>query len=221
MLYRSSNKLFKLSASTCLLGLILAVPTDMPLASAISLFTFLAGKIPPLPGVLGVTIENSVSGAKILQVYDHTGAKEAGLKAGDIITRVAGEIVSDHSALITIIRRFRPGDAHRKRQLRRRWRVCPRVARGGKIRLQPQQRPGLRTPHGRCGECRIGSGDAYSWGTTHNHLLNCQCDLIRLLVIQPLLLMRQLPLIQQVESVIAPANRLYRVDCGGQNGFPH
>ncbi|MCH7990508.1 MAG: PDZ domain-containing protein, partial [Planctomycetes bacterium] len=52
-------------------------------------------------------------GAIIKQVFNNTGAKKAGLKAGDIITRVEGEMVEDHSALITIIRRFRPGDTLR------------------------------------------------------------------------------------------------------------
>ena len=84
---------------------------DVPIA--VGVLSVKPRKIPPQRGVLGISIDDAMSGAKITQVYDKTGAKKAGLKAGDIITRAAGEIVEDHSTLIAIIRRFRPGDTLR------------------------------------------------------------------------------------------------------------
>ena len=84
---------------------------DVPIA--VGVLSVKPRKIPPQRGVLGVSIDDAMSGAKITKVYENTGAKKAGLEAGDIITRADGEIVRDHSALVEIISRFRPGDTLR------------------------------------------------------------------------------------------------------------
>ncbi|MCH7686038.1 MAG: PDZ domain-containing protein [Planctomycetes bacterium] len=94
-------------------GQLLATPGLHDVPIAVGVLSVKPRKIPPQRGILGVSIDDAMSGAKIIRVYENTGADKAGLKAGDIITRVAGEIVSDHSALISIIRRFRPGDTLR------------------------------------------------------------------------------------------------------------
>jgi serine protease Do len=94
-------------------GQLLATSGLREVPIAVGVLSVKPRKIPPQRGVLGVSIDDAMSGALIKQVFNNTGAKKAGLKAGDIITRVAGELISDHSALIAIIRKFRPGDTLR------------------------------------------------------------------------------------------------------------
>ena len=91
-------------------GQLLATPGLRDVPIAVGVLSVKPRKISPQRGFLGVSIDDAMSGAKITKVYENTGALKAGLRAGDIITRVAGEIVSDHAALVAIIRRFRPGD---------------------------------------------------------------------------------------------------------------
>ena len=49
-------------------------------------------------------------GVYVESVADHSGAKEAGVKAGDIITAVDGKKVASNSELQEMVSRFRPGD---------------------------------------------------------------------------------------------------------------
>jgi serine protease Do len=58
-------------------------------------------------GVLGIELEMD---STIRKVFPASGAAEAGLKVGDVITAVAGETVDNREALIGRIRAFRPGD---------------------------------------------------------------------------------------------------------------
>jgi serine protease Do len=67
--------------------------------------------IPPDKGVLGISIKNEESGARITRVFDDSGAAKAGLKVGDIVTRVADQHVKTGEALTARISRLRPGDS--------------------------------------------------------------------------------------------------------------
>lgn len=64
-------------------------------------------KIAPQRGILGIELEMD---STIRKVFPSSGAAEAGLKVGDVITAVAGETVESREALMGRLRRFRPGD---------------------------------------------------------------------------------------------------------------
>jgi serine protease Do len=64
-------------------------------------------KIAPQRGVLGIELEMD---STIRTVFPGSGAAEAGLQVGDVITSVAGESVDGRDALMGRLRRYRPGD---------------------------------------------------------------------------------------------------------------
>jgi serine protease Do len=66
-----------------------------------------ARRIAAQHGVLGIEL---ASDSTIQTVFPGSGAAEAGLKVGDVITAIAGEAVSNREALMGRLRRFRPGD---------------------------------------------------------------------------------------------------------------
>ena len=59
---------------------------------------------------LGVTTERSDKGARITDVTDKSAAEKAGLKEGDVITRVDETKIEDHDDLSTAIRKHKPED---------------------------------------------------------------------------------------------------------------
>jgi serine protease Do len=59
---------------------------------------------------LGVMTEGVPEGTKILTVSENSPAAKAGLKKDDIITRLNGEIVTDHEHLTAFIRDLKPDD---------------------------------------------------------------------------------------------------------------
>ena len=59
---------------------------------------------------LGVTTEKVNEGAKITNVTKGSAAEKAGLKEGDIITRVGSKNISDPENLIEVVRNFKPKD---------------------------------------------------------------------------------------------------------------
>lgn len=68
--------------------------------------------IPPERGVLGISIANEdEGGARITKVYSNSSAAKAGLKVGDIVTRVADDAIDTGRALTSRIGRMRPGDS--------------------------------------------------------------------------------------------------------------
>lgn len=67
--------------------------------------------IPPDRGVLGISISDEENGARITKVFDDSGAAKAGLKVGDIVTRVADQQVKTGQALSSRIGSLRPGDS--------------------------------------------------------------------------------------------------------------
>lgn len=64
-------------------------------------------RIEPQRGVLGIELEMD---STIRTVFPGSGAAEAGLQVGDVITSVAGENVDSRDDLMGRLRRFRPGD---------------------------------------------------------------------------------------------------------------
>ena len=60
--------------------------------------------------LLGVATEKSENGAKIVEVTKETAADKAGLKAGDIITKVNDNKISDPEDLTKAIGNFKPED---------------------------------------------------------------------------------------------------------------
>ncbi len=73
----------------------------------------------PTHAKLGIGVENAATGAgaqvadgaKIQQVTNGSAAAGAGLKAGDVITKVDDHLITSSDGLVAIIRAYRPGDS--------------------------------------------------------------------------------------------------------------
>jgi len=72
----------------------------------------------PTHARLGIGVENAVSGAgvqttdgaKVSQVDNGSAAANAGLKSGDVITKVDDHLITSSDGLVAIVRSYRPGD---------------------------------------------------------------------------------------------------------------
>ncbi len=72
----------------------------------------------PTHAKLGIGVENAATGAgaqvtdgaKIQQVTNGSAAAGAGLKSGDVITKVDDHLITSSDGLVAIIRAYRPGD---------------------------------------------------------------------------------------------------------------
>lgn len=60
--------------------------------------------------VLGVMSEKTEKGARIVEVSKESAAEKAGLKNGDIITKVGDKTIADSDALYEAIGKYNPGD---------------------------------------------------------------------------------------------------------------
>ena len=67
---------------------------------------------------LGVTTEKVTEGAKIMELVKESAAEKAGLKEGDIITKVGDDIVKDGESLSSIIANKKPKDVVKVTYLR-------------------------------------------------------------------------------------------------------
>ena len=83
-------------------------PGDLPLA--VGVVSIHRRRIPHFFGFLGIGFEDSAGGVRVSRVMPNSGASRVGLKAGDVITRVAGTTIPRGEALRNQIRRFRPGE---------------------------------------------------------------------------------------------------------------
>ncbi len=64
----------------------------------------------PNKAMLGVTTEKTDEGVKVMSVNDETGAKKAGLKEGDIITKVDDKVIEAPDQLSESLKDKKPGD---------------------------------------------------------------------------------------------------------------
>ena len=60
--------------------------------------------------LLGVTTEKTDKGVEILEITKESAAEKAGLKKGDVITRIEETKISDPDELVAAIRKNKPGD---------------------------------------------------------------------------------------------------------------
>jgi putative serine protease PepD len=71
----------------------------------------------PTHARLGIGVDNAASGsqatdgAKVAQVENGSAGANAGLKTGDVITKVDDHLITSSDSLIAIIRAYRPGDS--------------------------------------------------------------------------------------------------------------
>ena len=86
-------------------------PTPDPLA--VGVVSVGARRIRREHGVLGIEMEKDNSQPLVTTVMDGSGAAEAGVKPDDLVLSVDGRRVATQIALITEIRKFRPGDTVR------------------------------------------------------------------------------------------------------------
>lgn len=85
-----------------------AGPGELPVA--VGVMSVQRRSVPRSRGLLGISINDADDGPQITRVHPESGAEQAGLKVGDIITSVAGRVVDTGSALASRIRDFSPGD---------------------------------------------------------------------------------------------------------------
>jgi putative serine protease PepD len=98
--------------STGSVGLGFAIPVDQAKRVAQEIINT-GGATKPVLGVQGSTAgsaNGSESGATIAQVQDGSPAAAAGLKAGDVVTKVGDASVGDFSDLVARIGSYAPGD---------------------------------------------------------------------------------------------------------------
>ena len=94
------------------IGLGFAIPLDevLPIVDQLR-----AGET-PTHAQLGVSVTDAVSedglltGAGIAEVGDGSAAEQAGLRRGDVVTRVDDHLVSGATSLVATVRGYRPGD---------------------------------------------------------------------------------------------------------------
>lgn len=60
--------------------------------------------------MLGVTTEKTEQGIEINDISEGSAAEKAGLKEGDIITKVDGKTINDPDELSSVIKKHKPGD---------------------------------------------------------------------------------------------------------------
>jgi serine protease Do len=117
----------------------LATPGMHDIPVSVGVVSVARRKINAPRAILGVTIEDHKSGAKVLKVSPESGASKAGLKAGDIITWIAGVVITKRAILSTTIRKYRPGDTLNLKILRKDA-VLPFRATLGSISSNPKSR---------------------------------------------------------------------------------
>ena len=61
-------------------------------------------------GVLGIVLTEDTDGPRITRIVQRSGAAEAGLRPGDVVTRIDGEVMRDSNAVIAKTSQALPGD---------------------------------------------------------------------------------------------------------------
>jgi putative serine protease PepD len=96
------------------IGLGFAIPID----EALPIVQQMIKGETPTHARLGIGVENAASsqgaqvtdGAKVSQVNNGSAAANAGLKSGDVITKVDSHLITSSDGLVATIRSYRPGD---------------------------------------------------------------------------------------------------------------
>lgn len=100
------------------LGNWLATPGMDATPVSVGVLSVARRRIPKPRPLLGVQIEDDKHGARIAEVNPNSGAQKAGLKAGDVITWIAGKVVKDRRSLAGRIQQFNTGDTLELKVLR-------------------------------------------------------------------------------------------------------
>ncbi len=108
-------------------------PNELPVA--VGVVSIHRRRIPHLFGFLGIGFEDIAGGARISRVMPNSGASRIGLKAGDVILRVAGTAIPRGEVLRNQIRKFRPGE------------ILPMRVRRGKVEFDTNARLGSPAQH--------------------------------------------------------------------------
>jgi putative serine protease PepD len=88
----------------------------IPISKVLPIVDQLRNGETPTHARLGVTVADAVSndglltGAGVQTVADGSAANQAGLRRGDVITKVDDQVISDSESLVAIVRGYRPGD---------------------------------------------------------------------------------------------------------------
>ena len=61
--------------------------------------------------MLGVVTGEDAKGAKVNEVIDESAAEKAGIKEGDIITKINDAKIANHNDLVTVVGKMKPDDA--------------------------------------------------------------------------------------------------------------
>ncbi len=96
------------------IGLGFAIPID----SVLPIVEQMAAGETPTHAKLGVTVRDVANatgaevteGAQIGEITDGSAARSAGLQAGDVVTRIDGQVITGSDSLVATIRSYRPGD---------------------------------------------------------------------------------------------------------------
>jgi putative serine protease PepD len=88
------------------IGLGFAIPIDeiLPVVEQMR-----AGET-PTHARIGVSVGDDDAGARVSDVSDGSAADDAGLRAGDVITKVEDTKIETGDALVATVRAYRPGD---------------------------------------------------------------------------------------------------------------
>ena len=88
------------------IGLGFAIPIDevMPIVEQ------MANGETPTHARLGVTVSDALDGAQVEEVTDGSTADDAGIAAGDVVTRIDDRRILGADSLVATIRSYRPGD---------------------------------------------------------------------------------------------------------------
>lgn len=88
------------------IGLGFAIPIDevMPIVDQ------MVNGETPTHARLGIRVGDDTAGAKVSEVTDGSTAADAGMQAGDVITRIDDQRITSADSLVATIRSYRPGD---------------------------------------------------------------------------------------------------------------
>lgn len=94
------------------LGRWVVTPSTGGVVSTVGIVSAAPRQIPAekVSGVLGIQLEMGGGPARIKEVFDDSGAKAAGLKTGDVITRCDDRDIPDGPSLMARLRATKPGE---------------------------------------------------------------------------------------------------------------